>query len=160
RILANQTDLTTAFRTGSVGHTLVVGALVSHERYSQTTGGEYRNANGSTYLLLPQPLYDPSNTFTQPVNLTVAGKADSTVDDQAAYLFDTLKFGDHWILGAGARYEHNKASYASWVATPAASLTTAPGPLVAAATNPLVNDDKLLSYRAALVYKPVEAGSV
>lgn len=160
RILANQTDLTTSFRTGAIEHTLVTGVSVSRERYWQTTGGEYRNPNGTTYLLMPQPLFDPSNDFTQPVNLTVAGRADSTVDNQAGYFFDTLKFREQWILGVGARYEHNKASYESWTATPAASLTAAPGPLVPAATNPLVNDDNLLSYRAALVYKPVEEGSV
>lgn len=160
RILANQTDFTTSFHTGAIAHTLVLGASVSRERYWQTTGGEYRNPDGSTYLLLPQPLYDPSNDFTQPVNLTVAGKADSTVDNQAGYLFDTLKLGEHWIAGAGARYEHNKARYESWTATPTASLTTPPGPLVPAATNPLINDDDLLSYRASLLYKPIEAASV
>jgi catecholate siderophore receptor len=81
------------------------------------------------------------------------------VQNQAVYAFDTLKFNDQWNLGFGARHEHNKASYESWTATPAATLTTPPGPLTAAATNPLVNDDHLLSYRGALVYKPVEPGS-
>src|SRR5262249_17958868 len=56
--------------------------------------------------------------------------------------------------------EHNLASFRSWTATPAASLTTPPGPLVPAATNPLVDEDDLLSYRGAIVYKPVESGSL
>jgi catecholate siderophore receptor len=60
----------------------------------------------------------------------------------------------------GVRYEHNKATYRSWAATPAATATTPPGPLLAAATNPLVNDDRLLSYRGALLYKPVEPASI
>ncbi|HVW68506.1 MAG TPA: TonB-dependent receptor [Steroidobacteraceae bacterium] len=160
RIIANQTDLTLRFRTGVIDHSLVVGAAFSGEWYWQTTGGEYRNSDGSTYLLLPQPLYDPSHYFTQPLNLTVAGKARSTVANQAGYVFDTLKFQEHWLLGVGARYEHNKASYRSWTATPAAGLGVAPGPLVPASTNPLVNDDDLLSYRATLLYKPVEPGSI
>jgi catecholate siderophore receptor len=160
RILANQTDLTLKFHTGGIQHALVVGVALSHETYWQTLGNEYRNPNGTTYLLAPENLYSPSHYFTQPMNLTFTGRADSTVDNQAAYAFDTLKFDEHWILGLGARYEHNKASYESWTATPAASLTAPPGPLVAAATNPLVDDDKLLSYRGALLYKPVEAGSV
>jgi len=160
RILANQTDFTMRFHTGGIEHALVVGTAFSHETYWQTTGGEYRNPNGTTYLLQPESLYNPSHDFQQPLNLTVAGKADSTVDNQAVYVFDTLKFGDHWLLGGGARYEHNKASYESYTATPTAGLTVAPGPLTAALTNPLVNDDDLLSYRASLVYKPVEAGSI
>jgi len=63
-------------------------------------------------------------------------------------------------VGFGARYEHNRARFESWTATPAASLTVPIGPLVPAATNPLVNDDNLLSYRGAIVYKPVELGSI
>jgi len=160
RILANQTDLTLRFTTGRIDHTLVVGAAFSREWYWQTLGGKYRNPNGSTYLLLPEPLYEPNHYFTQPLNLTVNSKARSTVDDQAGYVFDTLKFREHWLLGLGARYEHDKASYESRAATPAASLTAPPGPLVPAATNPLVNDNNLFSYRATLLYKPAEPGSV
>jgi catecholate siderophore receptor len=159
RIFANQTDLTVHFDTGVINHTVVVGAAFSRESYWQTLGAEYRNPNGSTYLLLPEPLYDPHHFFTQPLNLTVSSKAYSTLDDQAGYVFDTLKFQDHWLLGLGARYEHDKARYESWTATPAASLTSAPGPLVPAATNPLVNDNNLFSYRATLLYKPFEPAS-
>ncbi|HEY6925519.1 MAG TPA: TonB-dependent siderophore receptor [Steroidobacteraceae bacterium] len=160
RILANQTDLTLHFSTGSIDHALVVGAAFSREWYWQTLGGEYRNPNGTTYLLLPESLYDPNHYFTQPLNLTTTSKARSTLEDQAGYIFDTLKLRDRWLLGIGARYEHDKASYRSWTATPAASLVTSPGPLVPAATNPLVNSNNLFSYRATLLYKPAESGSV
>jgi len=160
RIVANQTDLTVRFGTGAVSHALVVGLAVSREAYSQNTGNEYRNPNGSLYLLTPESLYEPKHEFTQPINLTIGGHANSVVQNQAVYAFDTAKFNDKWSLGFGLRYEHNKASYESWTATPAATLTTPPGPLTAAVTNPLVNDDHLLSYRGALLYKPVEAGSL
>lgn len=160
RIIANQTDFTVRFNTGLVSHALVVGVALSREAYSQNTGNQYRNANGTTYLLNPEDLYDPQHTFTQPVNLKIAGHANSVVQNQAVYAFDTLKFNDQWSVGFGARYEHNRARYESWTATPAASLTVPIGPLVPAVTNPLVNDDKLLSYRGAVVYKPVEPGSI
>jgi catecholate siderophore receptor len=160
RIIANQTDLTVRFNTGFVSHAVVVGAAVSRESYAQNTGSEYRNANGTTYLLTPQSLYDPQHFFMQPLNLHIGGHANSVVQNQAVYAFDTLELSDRWKLGFGARYEHNKASYESWTATPAATLTTPAGPLTAAATNPLVNDDHLLSYRGTLVYKPVEPGSL
>ncbi|MBS0420180.1 MAG: TonB-dependent receptor [Proteobacteria bacterium] len=160
RIIANQTDFTVRFNTGLVSHALVVGVALSREAYSQNTGNEYRNANGTTYLLNPESLYDPQHTFTQPINLKIAGHANSVVQNQALYAFDTLKFNDQWSVGFGARYEHNKARYESWTATPAASLKVPLGPLVPAATNPLVNDDNLLSYRGAVVYKPVEPGSI
>ena len=158
RILANQTDLTLRFDTGLINHTVVVGAAFSRESYWQTLGGEYRNPNGTTYLLLPEPLYDPNHQFKQPTNLTVSSRARSTVDDEAGYVFDTLRFQEHWLLGLGARYEHDKARYQSWTATPAANLTTSPGPLVGA--NALLNDNNLFSYRATLLYKPVERGSI
>ena len=159
-ILANQTDLTLRFHTGAIEHALATGVAVSRETYGQTTGNFYRDADGSTYLLAPEDLFNPSHTFEQPINLTIAGHADSTVENQAIYAFDTLRFDEHWILGVGARYEHNRARYESWTATPAATLTTGPGPLLPAATNPLINDVDLLSYRGALVYKPVEEGSI
>jgi catecholate siderophore receptor len=158
--MANQTDLTFHFNTGAIEHSLVVGVSVSHEGYSQITGGEYRNADGSTYLLDPEDLYAPDHIFNQPLNLTVAAFANSTVDDQAGYVFDTLKFGEHWLFGAGARYEHNKADYSVYTRTPTAGLGIGPGAFVVGVTNPLVSDDDLLSYRASLVYKPVEDGSV
>jgi len=160
RIIANQTDLTIRFNTGFVSHAVVVGVALSRESYSQNTGREYNNANGTTYLLNPESLYDPQHTFTQPINEKINGRANSVVQNQAAYAFDTLKFNEQWSVGVGARYEHNRASYESWTATPAASLTVPIGPLVPAATNPLVNDDNLLSYRGAVVYKPVEPGSL
>jgi catecholate siderophore receptor len=160
RILANQTDLTFRFGTGAVSHALVVGVSLSREAYSQTLGNQYRNPDGTTYLLAPESLFNPSHEFTQPLNLAFTSHAESVVQNQAAYAFDTLKFGDHWMVGAGARYEHNRASYRSWTATPAATLTTPPGPLLPAATNPLLNEDDLLSYRGTLVYKPIEPGSV
>jgi len=160
RIMANQTDFTVRFNTGFVSHAMVVGVALSREAFSQNTGNEYRNANGTTYLLNPESLYDPQHTFTQPINLKIAGHANSVLQNQAVYAFDTLKFNDQWNVGFGARYEHNKARYESWTATPAATLTVPIGPLVPAATNPLVNDDNLLSYRGAVVYKPVEPGSI
>lgn len=160
RIIANQADLTWKFHTGPIDHTLVVGAAFSGEWFWLTTGGDYRNPNGSTYLLLPESLYDPSHDFTQPLNMTVISKARSNSSDEAGYVFDTLRFADRWLLGLGARYEHDKATYESRTATPAAALSVPPGPLVPAATNPLVNDNDLFSYRATLLYKPVEPGSL
>jgi catecholate siderophore receptor len=160
RIIANQTDFTVRFNTGFVSHAVVVGVAVSREAYSQNTGNEYRNANGTTYLLNPESVFDPQHTFTQPINEKIAGHANSVVQNQALYAFDTMKLSDQWNVGFGARYEHNKASFESWTATPAASLTVPLGPLVPAVTNPLVNNDHLLSYRGAVVYKPVEPGSI
>ena len=54
--ISNQTDLTVHFDTGFINHAVVVGAAFSRERYWQRLGGEYRNANGTTYLLLPESL--------------------------------------------------------------------------------------------------------
>src|SRR5262249_49422792 len=134
RIIANQTDLTVRFDTAEISHAVVAGMSFSRESYSQTLGSDYRNADGTTYLLAPQSLFHPHHDFTQPLTLTISGRAISVVQNQAVYAFDTLRFTEQWMLGMGARYEHNRAPYNSWTATPAASLTIAPGPLVAATT--------------------------
>lgn len=161
--LYTQTDLTTEFNTGPVQHTLVAGFSLMHENFDLDTTNDFRNPDGSNVVLTtglpPMNIYNPDNVYRGPINRTLVGRTDGELDNQAVYVFDTIKFSEQWLLSLGARYEHNEGS------TTTAIVTTAPsaaGPIgtVTGYTPIAENKDDLFSYRAGLVYKPVENVSV
>ncbi len=159
-ILVNQTDVTWNFNTGAVAHTAVTGIQISKETYHLDSGSIFRNGNGTTYLPYPTTsLYDPNNFWTLPLNPTITTKTDTSVNDSAIYAFDTIKFGQHWIVNGGLRYEYNRSTATTFTRS-AATATTPPGEFALAANNPLSTGDKLLSYRLGLIYKPTEIGTV
>jgi catecholate siderophore receptor len=174
-IIVNQTDVTWSFSTGFAAHTLVSGLQLSKESYHLDSGALFRNADGTFYPVnsgtkSPYPttnLYHPSNYWTLPMNATLLSFTDTDVSNGAVYAFDTIKFGKKWIVSGGLRYEENRTKATTMTRTPAPSITgsgataptAAPGPFMLALNNPLTTDDKLLSYRIGVIYKPVEAGT-
>lgn len=164
RMLVNQTDLTAKFNTGAIEHTLVTGFSLMHESYSLDGSSEFRNADGSNPYLAPNhlPFTDPLHPdtyYTGPRNRTLTSKLDGELDNAAVYAFDTLKFSEQWQLNLGTRFERNEGSSTTYTVSTAAS---AAGPIgtVTGASAPAKNNDDLFSYRAGLVFKPVEAGSI
>ncbi len=152
-IAVSQTDLTTRFSTGAVEHALVAGVSFTHETYDLDTGNSQRTAAGVAPTYPAMDLHRPDNLYTGPVNYIRSGMTEGELSNQAAYVFDTLKFGPQWQLNLGARYEHNEGSTRSTTfATPAAGGAVSVGPS-------FVNEDDLFSYRAGLVFKPVEQGT-
>jgi catecholate siderophore receptor len=157
QIFATQTDLTYNFATGGVEHTLVSGFSLSSESYFLKNGNSLRAADGA----LPNPILprtsisNPDHTgYTGPVNFIIASTTDGGLENRSLYIFDNMKFSDAWSLNGGVRVEHNEADFSSTTyATPAlggAGTASLPGG----------NTETLFSYRAGLVFKPVEAGSV
>ncbi|MBL8300602.1 MAG: TonB-dependent siderophore receptor [Rhodanobacteraceae bacterium] len=164
RLLVNQTDLTSTFTTGTVEHTLVTGFSLMHESYTLDGSREFRNADGSDPYLAPNHLpftnpLRPDSYYTGPRRRTLTSKIDGELDNAAVYAFDTLKFSEHWQLNLGTRFERNEGSSTTYTVAQTAS---AAGPIgaVTGAGVPAKNNDDLLSYRAGLVFKPVEAGSI
>ncbi|WP_208113490.1 TonB-dependent siderophore receptor [Tahibacter aquaticus] len=164
RMLVNQTDLTAKFSTGAIEHTLVGGFSLSHESFALVGSSEFRNADGSNPYAAPNhlpftDLYNPDTYYTGPRNRTLTSKTDGEQDNAAIYAFDTLKFSEQWQLNLGARYEHNEGSSTAYTVSTAAG---AAGPIgtITGASAPSKNADDLFSYRAGLVFKPVEAGSI
>ena len=150
-ILYNQTDATLSFRAGYIDHDLVIGLALTHETYDLISGNSLRNADGTSVPLPPKSIANPDSTWNGPVNFIVSGTTDGELDNRAVYLFDTLKFTPQWWLTLGARYENNEGStYATSVATNGA----------VTASRPAENSDDLFSYRTALTFKPVEAGTI
>jgi catecholate siderophore receptor len=162
RILYSQTDVTWHFSTGAFEHALVTGVSLSHENYRLTTTNPFRRSDhlifaaadlASAQGWLPRmDVHTPDSTYYGPLNWTLTGQSSGKLDNEAAYAFDTVKFGAKWRLSTGLRWEYNHGY------SQAAILSTA-GQITGLAA-PAYNNDHLLSYRAAMVYKPVESGTV
>ncbi|MBU8976538.1 TonB-dependent receptor [Lysobacter sp. MMG2] len=156
-IAISQTDLTTRFQTGSVRHSLVTGVSISQENFDLDTGNVLRTANGTIVPLPLMSLPNPDSTYLGPINYIRSSTSEGKLDNQALYVFDTLEFNDQWMLNLGARYEHNEGDTVSYTYN-----TTAGSPLLGRPTAVTVgeNKDDLFSYRAGLVFKPVENASL
>ena len=166
-IAISQTDFTTHFNTGSVEHALVTGVSFSRETYDLTSKSLLRNPDGTIFVFPTTSISNPNHIYTGPINPTLTGRTEGTLDNQAAYVFDTLKFGERWMLNLGARFEHNEGDSVVWnVKTYTAPTAANPNPdntnigkvlsIPAAARN----SDDLFSYRGGLVFKPAANASV
>lgn len=169
RIIYNQTDFTVSFGAGGIEHTVVTGFAFSHETYTLTTTNDYRNADGTNpFAVTGLPLmdiYNPDTLYRGPVNRTLTGKNDGELDNAAVYLFDTLKFSEQWQFNGGLRYEQNDGSTTTYTVQAAAADGSQPvgAPAIGTITGasaPAKNSDDLLSYRAGLIFKPQENGTL
>ena len=156
-IAYSQTDLTARFNTGGVEHALVAGVSFSKEDFDLQTGTVFNNADGTAITDHPLQDFDnPYNIWTGPLNYFRSGKTKGSLNNQAIYVFDTLKFNEQWSLNLGARYEHNEGDTTTYgVSTAAGSVGELTG-----INSSFENEDDLFSYRAGVVFKPVENGSV
>lgn len=155
---ANQSLLMADFDTGVLKHSLVAGLEFYWERQLTAT----RAGNTTT-----TDLYDPSVTgpLTGGVNVnrdtTVFGIAptdlprpgESHLDTISIFVFDTVKFGKHWELSGGVRYLHMDAEQRG-------SYYTGVNDIFGGSGETVSNRDDLFSFKGALVYKPVEYGSI
>jgi len=148
--LSNQTNFTTAFETGAVKHTLVAGLEISREdqksfsKADDNTAASAPNAGRPPIADLYNP--NPHTPYTPAIHRTGAYTA-AIADSGAVYAFDTLKFSPQWEVNLGGRYELLDVSYKT-VAAPSGAATR------------YQRTDDMLSWRAGLVFKPVESGSI
>jgi len=157
-IFTNQTNVSAKFNTGSVGHTLNAGVELIREKqdsngyYGQnvkvfnvpgfTNSGAWPAAN----VYAPNPYVFGGYNRIQ--NGTTTSGETTTV---GAYVFDTVKFNEQWMLTGGLRYDHYSTKFDS------TALNATTGALTP--TN-LKLSDSLWSGKIGLVYKPTENGSV
>jgi len=172
KILYNQTDLTSTFNTGAIVHSLVTGLSLSHESYSLVGWSQFRNEDGTNPYAAPgyfpfMPIGDPDSYYTGVAHRTLTSKINGDLDNAALYAFDNLKFNEHWELNFGTRFERNDASATSYIVKPFTAPTSAnPNPdnsnigQITGVNAPAKNANNLFSYRAGLVYKPVDEASV
>ncbi|MGH8115131.1 MAG: TonB-dependent receptor domain-containing protein, partial [Rhodanobacteraceae bacterium] len=157
-ILTDQLNFTDNFDTGSVSHSLSTGVELTREEIgtgglAALNGGQWTGAN----LYAPDP--DTATGLIIGNNGTWSRGHTNTA---AVYLFDTLKFGQHWLVTAGARVDHYDTDFQSVVTCgsrnnpPCGSLPEG-SPLPGLDANKAGN---LYGYKLGIVYKPVERGSV
>ena len=150
-----QTDLTTRFQTGGVEHAVVAGVSLSEESFDLDTGNVLRHPDGTSAVLPPMDIARPDNVYVGPRNYIRSSTTSGSLSNRALYAFDTLKFDEHWMLNLGARWEENEGdSVVDTYGTSGATLGQV------TAHNDFDNSDNLFSYRAAVLFKPVEAGTI
>ncbi len=152
QMLYNQTDFSMQFSTGGISHSLVVGASVSTEDYALANGNSLRTPTGGTVTLPPMSIANPDHVYTGPVNFIQSGSTDASLNNQAIYAFDAIKFSEQFEFNGGVRLEHNEGTNTLGTYS-AAGVFTSQGPV-------LKNSDDLFSYRAGLVYKPIPDASL
>jgi len=136
-ILANQLDATWKFETGPLAHALVGGLELTQEdqdnQNSAQTAGQ-----PLTDIFHPSP-HDKPIGAKMPANNGVLNNA--RVQTVAVYAFETMKIGKYVELLGGVRFDHVESDFKS-------------------ATNRFERTDDMLSWRGAVVVKPVEQGSI
>ena len=142
QILLNQSNLFAEFGTGGLRHDLVGGFEVSREK----SRNQLRAITAGT----PTDLFDPDperpwdGTIVDLPGELVRARADSI----AAYLFDTVKLSDSFLVSGGLRWERYETEF-----RPAPSQIT-----------PTVGNidrlDKTLTWRAGATWKPLQRLSV
>ncbi|MCF5939241.1 TonB-dependent receptor, partial [Xanthomonas perforans] len=155
-IAHSQTDLTATLHTGAIEHRVVAGVAFSKEDFELDSGSLFRNADGSTTgITYPLQSFDnPYNIWTGPQNYFRTGRSKGSLTNQAVYLFDTLQFNEQWMLNLGGRYEHNEGDTTTYTVNATGGITGV------TAGFPAGSKDDLFSYRAGLVFKPVDNASL
>jgi len=120
------------FETGALEHSVATGAEVTLERQKNRNSAQNTN-QPQTNIFYP----NPNDLPLGPMPAITTPFVESHLDTIAFYAFDTINVGEHWEFNGGARYDHLEAD-----------------------SGPIANDDDLISWRAAAIYKPVEYGSV
>src|SRR5690606_24447822 len=85
----------------------------THETYDLTSGNVLRTAEGNTVPLPVMTLSYPDSVWRGPLNPTVTGRSDGTMDNRAVYAFDTIEISPQWQVSAGLRFEHNEGEFAT-----------------------------------------------
>jgi catecholate siderophore receptor len=138
-IVANQTSLTARFGAVGVQHAVVTGLEFS------TEGSENFLRTGPSAPLADLFHPNPDAAYTGPIARTGARNTGSATS-QSAFAFDTINVGTHLELSGGLRWDRFAVDYDSVAVT--GDVTS------------LAREDRMVSWRAGGVYKPLPNGSV
>jgi catecholate siderophore receptor len=134
-MVGNQTDMTMKFVTGDWKHTLVTGVELSSEKISRYTFSGITTSPGVS-LFAPDayrsfaPVGPPSFSYR------------ANIDTKSAYVLDTVKLSEKWIINGGVRVDNYNRSQEA-----------------AAAVNNASREDTLVNWHAGIVYKPIPIAS-
>jgi catecholate siderophore receptor len=160
KILTDQLNLRADFATGSVLHNLSTGLEFAREEQVSPT---VTVTNGTSWPAAN--LYDPDWNVTGLTWARNGARSRGKTDTTSAYLFDTLKFGEKFLLTAGLRFDRYTTDYdANAVCNDgtgrgAVACNGAPiGTIVSTAD--FSDSDTLFNWKLGAVYKPTEAVSL
>lgn len=139
-ILANQTDLTSRFDTGGLGHTLVTGA----EMVQETTENRVRQNNVAGPVT---SLWNPDPSGVGPGVPYTGARTEADGRTLAVYAFDTVKLDEQWEVSGSLRYDNSNVDATSVAAG-------------AGATTNFSHTDEVWSWRLGGVFKPLPHGSI
>lgn len=151
-VLQGQINLRADFTTGGFSHTLVTGLELSRE--SADTTFSFAGINRwTTDVTAPVP----TTSLLNPVGGVFHGwvplrlRSEATSETQGLFVLDTIELHEQWQLLLGLRWDRFETDYEEWRFSEAGDQTE---------TNHYLTVDKEPSYRAALVYKPVDDGTL
>ena len=135
--VSNQTVLNAGFKSGAVEHALVSGIDVSRER---SRFASYVLTGALPRVNLTNP--SPNDVFTG-TRREGRPRRSAVANAVGIYTFDTMKFGEHWEVSGGLRYDSFSPQYKDSLSRELPK-----------------KDSDALTWRAGTVYKPIERGSV
>ncbi|GAB7547991.1 TonB-dependent receptor [Cupriavidus sp. 8B] len=154
--IANQTDLSGEFTTGTIKHKYAFGVEFAQEKsendsYNVDTGGTNGNrcpsgpgaAGGYNCTTLYNP--NPNDPWSGAIS-RVNNPTNSKTNTSSVYAFDSIELNKQWLLNAGVRFDRYSTEFQ---AARAANGTRAE----------YSRDDNLFNYQLGLVYKPVDNAS-
>jgi len=149
KVVTNQTDLSSSFKTGPIQHSADVG--VEFTRDDQPTYAFTDNfANGRPPV---NDLFNPTPFITYNPSLVKTGAtSQADANTAAVYAFDTVKLNRQWQLDLGVRWDRAVVDYTT------VSAPTAAAP--AGVTAVFGRKDTAVTGRSGVVYKPVDRGSI
>lgn len=153
-ILANQTNLNSRFKTGSIEHELLTGIEMLHE--SQNS---YGRSNPGGVQGPVANLYNPNSADKPTVLPTLTGASNKgSTDTLALYAFDTLKLNEQWQVSGGLRLEHYSTQTNNVSISTATSHPTLP--VGTKVPSSLEKSGNLVSGKLGLLFKPAANGSI
>jgi len=157
-IFTDQLNLRVDFNTGNVEHNLLTGVELTREKqtsYGVAGTGSRPDAN----------LFNPDWNDTGNLTYSRSGaNSQGETDTYSAYVFDTLKFGEQFLVSGGVRADHYNTEYSNDAicggtgrrAVPCGALPT--GSIVN--TIDADDSDTLINWKLGAAYKPVPQTSL
>lgn len=163
--VANVTDFYGKFRTGGVEHSYDVGLELSRETNRNATYIVYTTAGSACPAGFANNVttagvgdctrvYDPNPSDPWQGRITRPDAAVSYTNTLGVYAFDTMSFGDKWLLNVGVRFDDYSVKGRDVTVTSALGLVTN------SVITPRNGDWQFTNYQVGLVYKPVANGSL
>jgi catecholate siderophore receptor len=137
--MTNELDLVWGLNTWGLQHTFITGIEYTYETF--------QNFLRSNPMAPLADLFDPdvNDHFNGP-NVRTGAVNEADTSTGGIYLFDTIDIGKHWQISGGVRGDYFEADY---------DIKDAAGNVTS-----FDHTDKMVSWRAALLYKPVPIGSI